>query len=80
MKATIPFSRSLYSPDAVAATASAWADVLRVRLETHDSEITVTLSDPHPDLTEPFDALCDAFCNHALHETVTRHRAGEVAA
>ncbi len=67
----IALSRSLYRPDAVAAAAAAYGALARIEVAEGEHEVVVTLSDSHPDIPD----LLDAFCNHALYETVLRHRA-----
>lgn len=72
MPERLTFSRSLYRPDAIEATAAAYAQLATIAIETEENAIVVTVSDPHPALASE---LVDAMCNHILFETVRRHRA-----
>jgi hypothetical protein len=69
---TIVFSRSLYRPDAVEATADAYKDVARILVTLEDHSIVANVEGINPDVAAEFE---DAFCNHALNETIVRHRA-----
>ena len=69
---TVTFSRSLYRLDSIEAAAAAYAQLATINITPGDSEIVVDLVEPHPDI--PADDLVDAFCNHALFETVRMHR------
>ncbi len=71
MAERVVFSRSLYRPDAVEATAEAYGGLARIEIDQGEDSIVATLHDPEPDFA---DELVDAFCNHALHETIVRHR------
>lgn len=72
MPERVALSRSLYSPDAVQAAAKAYEEVAKISLEDSAGDIVVTFSDLGPADAE----IVDAFCNHALHETVLRARQG----
>jgi hypothetical protein len=69
---TVTFSRSLYRIDGIEAAAAAYAALAQITVTPGESEIVVDLTQPHPDI--PPDELRDAFCNHALFETVRLHR------
>lgn len=68
---TVDFHRSLYLPEAVKAAATAYEAFCTVTVDETDIATVVTL--------DGFDsrygvAFVDAFCNHALFETVVRSR------
>ncbi len=69
----IRFSRSLYSVEAVDAAVAAYAGLatFEVRQEGDDIAVSVTGID-----ARVVDRLVDAFCNHALFETVRLARGG----
>ena len=69
---TVTFSRSLYRVDGIEAAAAAYAELAEITVIPGDSEVVVRFERPHPDM--PRDQLVDAFCNHALFETVRRYR------
>jgi len=68
----VVFSRHLYRLEAVQAAAEVYADFADIGLEVGDDEVRVTLADPDPEIG---DELYDAFCNHALFESIVGHRA-----
>jgi hypothetical protein len=68
----VTFSRSLYRIDGIESAAAAYAGLAQITVTPGESEIVVSLAQPHPDI--PAQELVDAFCNHALFETVRRHR------
>lgn len=72
MPERIVFSRSLYRPDAVEATAEAYASVATIRVTLENHAIVADVESVHPEVAGEFE---DAFCNHALNETIVRHRA-----
>lgn len=72
MPETLVFSRSLYRPDAVSAAAEAYGSVARIEVAIEGSSIVATIHDADPEV--PAEELADSFCNHALHETILRHR------
>ncbi len=69
---TVRFSRSIYRLDGIEAAAEAYAGLARITVTPGDTEIVVDLCEPSADI--PADELCDAFCNHALFETVRAYR------
>jgi hypothetical protein len=73
--ATVRFPRSLYRSEAVDAAAQAYVALAAVEVALEGDEIVATIA---PRGTAPAD-LVDAFCNHALFETVIRERAGQAA-
>jgi hypothetical protein len=71
MAEEIVFDGSLYLPDAIAAAAEAYAQLVRVELTPTADAIVAKLSgfvagDPG--------VIVNAFCNHALYETIVRRR------
>ncbi len=72
MVEVVRFARDLYSPAGVQAAVDAYGELATFEVELKDDEIVVSISEPDPDIA---DALVDEFLNHALHETITRHRA-----
>jgi hypothetical protein len=67
----ITFDRSLYLPDAVAAAAEAYGDFAHIELTQTADAVVAKLSgivDHDPQ------TVADAFCNHALYETIVRRR------
>lgn len=71
MAEVVSFSKSLYALEGVEAAARAYSDLARIVVEDGETEVRVTVSDPHPDFA---DQVLDAFCNHALFETIVRTR------
>jgi hypothetical protein len=74
MAEEIAFHRSLYSPEAVAAAAAAYAEHAQIELTETADAIVVKLSgvvghDPQ--------TVANAFCNHVLYETIVRRRQAE---
>lgn len=76
MAERIAFDRSLYLPDAVDAAAAAYADFATIRVTAGPEAIVADISDvvEHDPQT-----VADAFCNHVLHETISRRRSEEKA-
>jgi hypothetical protein len=71
----IVFDESLYLPDAVAAAAAAYAEHVHVELTRTADAIVAKLSKivgPDPQM------VANAFCNHALYETIVRRRQAEL--
>lgn len=70
----IVFDRSLYSPEAIAAAAQAYSEHVRIELTQTADAVVAKLSDVvgHDPQT-----VADAFCNHALYETIIRRRQEE---
>ncbi len=74
MAERISFDRSLYLPDAVEAAAAAYADFAKVELTSSGEAVVADISDAGDyDLT----TIANAFCNHVLHETISRRRREE---
>jgi hypothetical protein len=71
MPEEIVFDASLYLPDAVVAAAAAYSGHMRVELTQTADAVVARLSGLGDD--DPR-ALVDAFCNHALYETIVRRR------
>jgi hypothetical protein len=69
--AEIAFDRSLYLPEAVAAAADVYSEHAKIELTQTADAIVAKLSDivGHDPQT-----VADAFCNHALYETIIRRR------
>ena len=74
MSSSIVFARSLYSVDAVRAAAEAYAGLARVEVVLHEDEIELRATELDAELGRD---LLDELANHALFETVIRHRAGD---
>jgi hypothetical protein len=76
MAERISFDRSLYLPAAVDAAAAAYADYAKIVVTVAGEAIVAEISDG-PD----YDArtIAHAFCNHVLHETISRRRVEESA-
>jgi hypothetical protein len=68
---TLALHRSLYRADAVEAAAAAYAQVATIAIAEEASELLVTFAGVDPDVEG---VLLDAFANHALFETIRRHR------
>lgn len=70
MAERIAFDRTLYLPEAVEAAAAAYAEHATIEVtpsaDAVVAAITVDGDDPQ--------TVVHAFCNHVLHETVTRRR------
>jgi hypothetical protein len=67
----IAFDRSLYLPDAIAAAAAAYSEHVHIELTETADKVVAKLSgvvghDPQ--------TVANAFCNHALYETIVRRR------
>lgn len=72
MAEVVHFARDLYSPAGVRAAVDAFGELARFEVAVEDKEIVVSIDEPDPDVA---DLLVDEFLNHALHETIARHRA-----
>lgn len=70
--AIVDFSRSLYDAAAVQAAVAAYSDLARFEVEASDTQVTVAVHDPHPEVAD----LADHFANHVLHESVAIARRG----
>jgi hypothetical protein len=71
----IAFDRSLYLPEAIAAAAAVYREHVQVELSETADKIVAKLSgvvghDPQ--------TVANAFCNHALYETIVRRRQQEL--
>ncbi len=69
--ASIIFHRSLYAPEAVQAAAAAYADLARIVLHAHDNDVVAEIDG----VDERVPDVVDAFCNHALYESIVRRQA-----
>ncbi len=69
------FSTEIYDGGAVQITRDLYAPIMEIQIDnTNPSRIVVRFSDgEHP----ASDELIDAFCNHALFETIQRFRSGD---
>lgn len=67
---TLDFSRSLYDVAAVEEAVQAYAEFASFDVDVTESQVTVELRDPHPDVPD----LADHFANHVLHASVARAR------
>jgi hypothetical protein len=67
----IAFDRSLYLPEAVEAAAAAYAEHARVDVTATDDAAVAEISAAE---SEEQQTVVHAFCNHVLHETITRRR------
>jgi hypothetical protein len=67
--------RSLYAAEAVQAAAAAYAELARIEIQDADHEFTVAMDDIDADYAGHEEELADSFANHALFETIQRHRA-----
>ena len=63
----VTFSRSLYRLDGIEAAAQAYAEIAKIEVTPNDHDIVVMFECEH-------EGFLDAFCNHALFETVRRYR------
>jgi len=72
MDEKIVFDDYLYDVDSVKAAAEAYGHLVEIAIEQEGEKIAVTLGNI-PE--EHAHVLKDAFCNHALYETIVRHRA-----
>ncbi len=67
----ITFDQSLYLPEAVAAAATAYAEHVHIELTHLANAVVAKLSRIVGDDPQ---AVAQAFCNHALYETIVRRR------
>ena len=72
MDEKIVFDDYLYDVDSVKAAAEAYGELVEITIEQDGQKISVTLGNI-PE--EHAHVLKDAFCNHALYETIVRYRA-----
>ena len=71
MTKQVAFDGSLYLPDAVEAAAAAYAQYAEIVLTPTDDGVLAVIAgtgEHDPDM------VLNAFCNHALHETIVRLR------
>ena len=66
--ASVSFHRSLYAPEAVEAAAKADAALATITLEVHDHEVLARIENVDARVPD----VVDAFCNHALFESIAR--------
>ena len=67
---TLEFSRSLYDVAAVEDAARAYAELATFEIAVTESQVTVAVRDPHPDVPD----VADHFANHVLHTSVALAR------
>lgn len=70
MAERISFDRTLYLPEAVEAAAVAYAEHAKIELTQSDDAVEAAVSADDADLQD----VIHAFCNHVLHETISRKR------
>jgi hypothetical protein len=71
MTERITFDRSLYLPEAVEAAAAAYAEHAKIELTATGEAVTAVITEVADH--DPKE-LVHTFCNHVLHETITRRR------
>jgi hypothetical protein len=71
MAERISFERSLYLPEAVEAAAAAYSEYARIDVTTEPDAVVAVVE---PTIAEEGENVAHAFCNHVLHETITRRR------
>lgn len=79
MAERVAFDRSLYLPEAVEAAAEAYAEIAKIELAPSEKTVEAVIDQV---VDEDPKTVVHAFCNHVLHETITRRRQtalGEVA-
>ncbi len=72
-KATLDFSHSLYSQNALNETKDAYVDYVSVTFEHTEGNSHATFESDDENAT----LLVDAFCNHALFLTIQQFRDGD---
>jgi hypothetical protein len=75
MSERITFDASLYLPEAVEAAAAAYAEHARIEVTPTADAVVAVISDV---LEYDPQLVANAFCNHALHETIARRRQAAV--
>jgi hypothetical protein len=75
MAERVTFDRTLYLPEAVEAAAEAYAGYATIRLMPSAAVIDVDVSDP---IEHDLQTILDGFCNHVLHETISRRRQADL--
>ena len=73
---TVHFDHGLYLHTALEATAEAYASLMTIALEEGDGQTVAHFSDASEDFGP---SIFDAFCNHALFESIQRYRDGAEA-
>ena len=68
-ESTRDFDHSIYYPAALQETATAYAELLDVKLDAQDGATHATFNDEG--------MVVDAFCNHALFLSIQAHRDAE---
>jgi len=68
-ESTRDFDHSIYYPAALQETATAYAEILDVKLDAQDGATHATFNDEG--------MVVDAFCNHALFLSIQAHRDAE---
>ncbi len=76
MTKRIAFDRSLYLPEAVDAAAAAYAEHAQIEVTAAADAIETIISGVAEDDAE---MVANAFCNHVLHETISRMRQAALA-
>ena len=71
MPKQVTFDRSLYLPEAVEAAAVAYAQHAEIELTPSEDGVRAVISSVGEHDQE---MVVNAFCNHALHETIVRLR------
>jgi len=71
MSERLVFDRSLYLPEAVAAAAAAYADYAHIEVTETPDAVVAAITDV---LDHDARTVTNAFCNHVLHETISRRR------
>jgi hypothetical protein len=70
MAERITFDRTLYLPEAVEAAAAAYAEHAQIEVTPAADAVVALIAADAADLQ----TVMHAFCNHVLHETITRTR------
>jgi hypothetical protein len=71
----IAFDGSLYLPDAIAAAAAAYAEHVQIEIVQAPDAIVAKFSGFAGDDPQ---TVMNAFCNHALYETIVRKRQSDL--
>lgn len=71
MAERITFDRSLYLPEAVEAATAAYTGHAKIELISAGEAVTAVITEIGDHDPKEF---VHAFCNHVLHETITRRR------
>jgi hypothetical protein len=70
MAERIAFDRTLYLPEAVEAAAAAYADYATIEVTPSADAVVAAIAVDGDEVQ----TVVHAFCNHVLHETITRRR------